>query len=72
MNTMKSIRPVVQPVTPPGREKHYIIIRRVPQLEGDPECAVVEDGGGRADVVALFYADRRAVEYIELMTKGKA
>ena len=69
---MKAIRPVVQPVTPAGREKHYIITRRVPQIEGDPEFAVVEDGGGRADVVALFYQDKRAAEYIWLMMKGKA
>ncbi len=67
---MKSIRPVSQPVTPPGREKHYVIVRRVPQLVGEPEFAVVEECGMRADAVALFYADRRAVEYIELMRKA--
>ncbi len=42
----------------------YTVLRRVPQLTGDPEHAVAR-GESTGDVVALFYRPEDAREYVQ-------
>ena len=62
-------RHTVLQLSPNHSQKHYTIVRRVPQLTGDPEYAVVEECSGRAEAIALFFADDRAREYVTMLER---
>ena len=56
---------------PKPRERHFIVVRRVPPLPGEPEWVVAEDGH-KADAVAVFFSQLDAKAYAEWRDKAVA
>lgn len=62
------MKPIAPNPKPDLRRPHYTIVRRVPQLTGDAEWAVIEDGSGKpAEAVALFFSPAKAQEYVSML-----
>ena len=58
-------------VDPKPKDRHFIVVRRVPPLAGEPEWVVVDDGH-KADAVAVFFSQMDAKAYAQWREKSVA
>ena len=56
---------------PKPKDRHFIVVRRVPPLPGEPEWVVAEDGH-KADAVAVFFSQLDARAYADWREKAVA
>jgi hypothetical protein len=66
-----NLRHQTHSVAAPDKDRRFIVVRRVPQLSGEPEYCVVDDGF-HGDAVGLFWNEMDAQAYAAWREKSVA